>query len=403
MTRDYNLAIKIGDKTISITLGYIDNGTVRVVDYVEDDFLIYENYELKSVDSIISQITKMLENIQTHLELFNKLNPISSCFIISSKNMYFLNYNTDLYYSGEDKKFTLEIAKKLNDDLYRKIKPKVNNTKICTALPYLYIVDQKDRYNLFPIDLKGESLSFNFNAGFADNEIVDRLSSVGQRLFDNSTIYLTPFSIQEYLKKKPLDSIGNDYLILDVDYDHSSISIVNKNDLKVSKLLNYGLSNIVDLLAAKFNLSEEMCFSILKNYGLVNTLEMDFEIPGTNIRFGMFNNELKSYLERFKNLVSDAILQITTDFKKIDSYQHVVLTGLFNEYKGFYEYLKNLFSYELVIENPNIPGPRIYDSEAVIGAFYCMSKLNWEHRKNESDFTLTKTLNLSALRKDKED
>lgn len=410
MVRKYNLVIDLDVNSISLTLGYVEKKVVRILDSVSVNVPVFEDGLIKNIENVIKNIYSLSDVIKKDLNINDKLNPVSCAIVFSSVNCSYIAYKMIIYTDPDNQKlFTSSIISKGINDFKHNAKPKDPEQKLCTYVPYLFNIDSNGltgvkSTRVYPLNEVGDGAQVFLHCIYINNALANQFETIADRLdFCNINYLGGPFIRQHYIAQMTPFDIGNSYFMLNIGKNYSELSYALNNSIKSTELLRFGLLDIFNETCSDLKLDINTFAKIVNNYGLIEDLKIDFKISDTKLVYSEFKKCLESKLKKYCYEVNELIDKTKDNLKNSDSYTDIIISGDIYMFTGLFEYLQKNLNLNALCCQANVPGVKLNNNLSILGAFLCLSDLNWQKRSDDVDITSTKTISMTSLRKNTED
>ena len=333
--------IEISHKFLKLVVGNYFNGkvSVRYVKKIPISGLI-ENGRIKDKEGLIAQISK-LNPIEDESFEMNKL--IDEAVVVLPP--YGLEiYNTTQLTSVISRERIIGYQDIVN--IYSIISNKklpVDN-ELIDIIPQTFTIDSGEKYAVAPIGKASRSIDVSANVFTLPKSVNNDYSEVFERAgIKIAHKVVSTFALSELLRT--YDGIPNDYFLIDMGANSTSVSLVGQNLLLGSRSFAYGGENITERIVECFNINENEAEKVKKLYGY-DTREMKFAYPicksGDKEHFGKELNEIiAESLDQFISHAKAAMDQLATTYK-VGEVENVplLLVGGAAKLHGLLEYLK---------------------------------------------------------------
>ncbi|MCQ2087330.1 MAG: rod shape-determining protein [Bacilli bacterium] len=372
-------AIELGSKKLKLVVGYTLNGKVYSIytmtkpygQLTEEGFFDFQ----RLVESVMS-----VKEINDADAKFNY--SISECVAGLPAD------GLEIFQSKQRTTIVSELGKITSIDiknLYSLIKNSSlkSSNVLVDIVPESYQLDGNRVIKTNPIGETSTGLVLNAKVHLSPERIFKNYSKVFENAdVDVKRVVCGPLGAVEYLST--LDDLPQNYLMIDIGSDKSSISLVGKGSLYGVKSFNWGGDNLTKAIALKFNLSLEDAEKYKKIYG-IDTREMNFRAPictdttgerGT-IRYYKedLNDIIYKGLDDFVNLLNDARTALLERQNQELHRLPIVLVGGGSQLKGLVQYLLGkVESTDIRVVAPNVIGARDATFTNCLGMILVASK-----------------------------
>ncbi len=346
-------ALDVGANTIKGVVGEVNNGeliilasaivkTVGILNGVISD--------TQEVQSCVKQCVKEMESI---------LGISLTKFVVSipSTKVELKKLSGTTYLTSSDSVIGVDdITRAIVFSSYTYNDP---NNEIVNILPVEYIVNDTIVRN--PVGMRSRQLSINAMGVVAPKTtiypILGVIESCGYEILD---ICITQIA-ERHEVFSYLPPTGG-YVIVNLGYSSTSVSIYEKNSLKGLGSFKIGANNIVKELADKFNLSYEVARELLNDIGVGFESSHDFftTIDVKNIDDEKITLD-KEEISSFVNYMLLKLLQlIKQEIAKYDTIEvdKIVITGGLIELQGFERVMSRVFGDNAIPYEPKYLGAR---------------------------------------------
>lgn len=380
MSLNYRAVVLFKENTITLTIGYIDNKKIYILDSMEAPMSVFnKNNGLESVDAVYKTLTKMYQTAMDDLHLTSVLPPVSTAFIIPPFNAsYSQRLKKDYPSTNDNQQVTYALLESDTNSLLSSLKYSNNKMGVCTPHPFTYILNNSTRYNHFPLHVNAQIITTYFHVWFTNYELVSDLLSLRKKLdWKNTNIYLSSFASQRFLLMNQPQGLGMDYFILDVGRKSSTLGAVNSYVLRQCGFLPLGINTVIENLSKKLKVAPELIAEYLKKFGNIPNPIFDIPLADGKLNYSDFQKALKEELNGFIEQIDLFIKnQLTLHYNT--PVKSIVIQGEVNKINGLLDYLNEKKAYPFYSIYPMIFGHRNGSDLATLGGFYCLEDLVWQ-------------------------
>ena len=351
------VAFEMASNKIRMLIGYMLNGKVYVLHALESKALSSENGILKDVNECANALKSLKEEAQKALNIqIMGANVVIPPFELESIQ----NKGSTRTHLGEiidamDVRNAIDYAKNMDVSL---------NSTIIDSVPYLYILDNGERYTIPPIGKKAKAIETHVR----HYAIYKAMKDFYDAIFNSAGIKVTnymvsPFSAGRYLATS--ENLPTTYFMIDMGENVTTFSLVHGGyEVLVSKIVRFSGSLLTKEIASNCNMDFLEAEASKCLYGIDEDPKFDYEIK-KGITLSKHAKVIKDYLdtliEKFKSFVK---LNMKNEERKIPL---ILIGGGFN-LKGVQEYFSKALELDVYRPIPYSFGARSANYISLLGA-----------------------------------
>ena len=271
MDSERYVSIEITSSKIRMLIGFMLNGKIYVLHALEcptsgmkDGMIEDPNLVLKSLLSLKQSAEKTLQmNIRSCLVVLPPLSLV--CLQNEAKTHTVSKEFLDVV--DIQNVFHLVNGIRLSNDL-----------SIIDTIPYIYILDDNDRYKYPPVGKKADFLTVQAKIYAMNQAIKDSFYDLfAQASMEVEGFIVSPLSSARYLALS--ETIPSHYFLLNIGEYITTISLIHGgNEVNASECYRFGGAHIVQKLQEKFSWSKEHAEEMKNLFGLDKNPSFEFEV-----------------------------------------------------------------------------------------------------------------------------
>ena len=347
-------AIEFGSKKLKLVVGYELDGKVYVIYALTKPYgHIVETGSITDPQKLV-QCVKDVKNISDPSAKL-KINISEALLALPPFGLeIFQTRQVTTVISDEGKIGNLDIR-----NIYSLIKNgalPLDNQLIDVA-PERYVLDQDRSFLRPPLNETSSTLTVYAKVHTLPKRIPGELKAV----MANSELSIkrnvvAPFAACELLKTYP--DVPNDYLLVDIGSNITTVSLVGEKELYASRFFEWGGDRITERIIESFNINEADAEKYKIIYG-IDKREMNFKAPICTTDDGT-GNVIKHYADELNSIIKDeldvfikmlqaSIDDLLRDYDKSAKGLPMVLIGGGSRLNGLIEYMEPKIQSEKVI------------------------------------------------------
>ena len=294
-------AVEFGSKKLKLVVGYEIGGQVYIL------YALTKPYgHMIESGTIIDQqtIAKAVNEVRTFSEPSLKLK-----VSISEALLALPPYGLEIFQTKQVTTVLSDEAKIGNIDI-RNIYSLIKNgalpldNQLIDVAPERYILDQGRSFIKPPLNETSSTLTVIAKVHTLPKRVAGEYKAAfnaGGLSIKKSIV--APFGACELLGSYP--DIPNDYLLVDIGSDITTVSFVGDKELYASRFFNWGGDRITEKIIETFNINESDAEKYKITYG-IDTREMAFKAPVCAVDDG-YGHEMKHYVDELNAIIKNEL------------------------------------------------------------------------------------------------
>ena len=332
------LVFYIGSSTVGGELFLTQqSGIPKIIFSIREPIVLEENVNpdrllfltMQALDVVVGQVHKV--NMGAPKEIFCVLSPL---WCVSQTRIIKLEKNTPFLFTP-----------KLADDLIRKEKAlfeeehmaKYMDSKMGARL--IEIKSIKTMMNGYetptPLNQKGSDLEMTIFISMSGEQILKKIEESIKKHFYVKNINFSSFAFSSFAVVRDMYSHNEDFLLINIGGEMTSISMIKKNILRESTSFPLGINFLIREVASSFSFSlgeAKSLFSLVKDGHAENSVEKKLGPVIDKLKAGW----LIKFQESLSNLCNDisvpATLYLVVNKEMADFFSELIKKEQFNQY-----------------------------------------------------------------------
>ena len=259
----------------------------------------------------------------------------------------------------------------------------VDNELLDIIIDRYDLVDSMQSYAYPPLGMPCRTFVANATVVTLPKRVINEYYSIFKEAgIKVSRMMVSSYASNELLKK--MNNVPEDFILLDIGNDTTSISIIGQHLLIATRNITYGGSSITEKIIERFNINEVEAEKIKRLYGLDNR-KMNFKYPiverNEEKHYGdELNNIITASLDYLISLIRNSIAQIAVQHKlQGENDLPIILIGGGSKLNGLVPYLSEKMNKENIKNvSPIVLGARDPSLFALLGALNFMASSSHE-------------------------